>query len=112
MRDKRTADLFGDGPPEPPPGAMPPPRRPAPGLEDNIDLQRVIGQRAHVFDLMKDSKWRTLAEVALACKCSEASASARLRDFRKDDFGAHTVDRRQRDGKHGLYEYRLIMVPR
>jgi hypothetical protein len=39
----------------------------------------------------------------------EASISARLRDFRKEQFGKHVVERRRRS--QGQWEYRLIVVP-
>jgi hypothetical protein len=59
---------------------------------------------------MKNGKWRTLAEIEEATADSVASISARLRDFRKEHFGAHTVNRRPRgDRIRGLYEYQLIV---
>lgn len=80
-----------------------------PGLESPADRERVGGQRGRVLALMGDGRWRTLCEIAGACfPCSATSASARLRDLRKGEFGAWTVDRRLRFKEvRGLFEYRL-----
>lgn len=71
------------------------------------DARRLAGQHARVFALMKDGRWRSLSAIAAATKDPEASISARLRDFRKDRFGAHGIERR-RVGE-GLHEYRLVL---
>jgi hypothetical protein len=66
------------------------------------------GQLLRVFDLMKDGQWRTLNSIANQIGGgSVAAISARLRDFRKDKFGAHTVERKNVEG--GLFLYRLIL---
>lgn len=70
------------------------------------DQQRLTGQRARVLALMLDgSKWWTLKQIAWRCECSETSASARLRDFRKSRFGSYTVERRRKS--QGTWEYRV-----
>jgi len=65
-----------------------------------------------VFRCMSDSQWRTLSEIYLSVgRGSEASISARLRDFRKSKFGGHEVERRRRGpAAAGLWEYRLVPV--
>lgn len=76
--------------------------------EPEHDGERLAGQMARVFHLMADGSWRTLAEIKQAVGGSEAGISARLRDFRKNGFGAHTVDRRRRKNlASGFWEYRL-----
>ena len=70
------------------------------------DKHRLNCQLRRVFDLMCDGKWRTLSAISYQVIDSEASISARLRDFRKPRFGAHTVERRR--VKCGLFEYRLL----
>ena len=70
------------------------------------DKHRLNCQLRRVFDLMCDGKWRTLDVIAYQVSGSEAAISARLRDFRKPRFGAHTVERRR--VKCGLFEYRLL----
>ena len=79
------------------------------------DHARLTGQLLRVYDIMADGRWRTLQEICGASSSydSSASVSARLRDLRKDKFGAFTVERRRR-GKadRGIFEYRLIPSPR
>jgi len=71
------------------------------------DCERLTGQLWKVWFRLKEcGEWWTLAELAASCGCSEASASARLRDLRKAKFGGHTIERR-RIGNGGLHEYRL-----
>lgn len=38
---------------------------------------------------------------------SESGISARIRDLRKDRYGAHTISKRRREGSTG-YEYKLV----
>jgi hypothetical protein len=80
-----------------------------PGLESPADRDRVKGQGARVLALMEDGRWRTLAEIAGPCfPCSQTSASARLRDLRKQELGGWTVDRRLRfKDVLGLWEYHI-----
>ena len=70
-----------------------------------IDSERLGNQLGQVWALMRDGKWRTLAEINERCHGTEAAISARLRDLRKPRFGQHYVDRR-RIGP-GLFEYRI-----
>lgn len=74
-----------------------------------IDIPRLAGQIAKVFELMRDGKYRTLTEIAKATGSMETSASARLRDLRKERFGAHTVVSRQVSTNPLVFEYRLIL---
>jgi hypothetical protein len=69
------------------------------------DQQRLLKQSDRVFEFMKSGEWRTLRQISDATGAPEASASASLRDFRKERFGAHTVNRRYIN--NGLYEYNL-----
>lgn len=59
---------------------------------------------------MGDGRWHTLADLALAIGCSEAAASARVRDLRKTAHGGHTVFCR-RTGPGNLHKYRLSINP-
>jgi hypothetical protein len=73
------------------------------------DFSRMKSVRDKVYNLMRDSEWRTLREISLKTGAPEASVSAYLRDFRKEKFGSHTVDRRSRgDRVKGLWEYKLV----
>lgn len=77
-----------------------------------VDVPRLAGQLATIFNLMRDGKFRTLAQIAGAAECLETSASARLRDFRKARFGSHTVVSRPVESVALVYEYRLIINER
>ncbi len=84
-----------------------------PALEP-IDSIRLGDQLRRVFEYMRQREWVTLRELNQACGVSgellsEASASARIRDLRKEKFGGYTVDRRRSvtDPDSGLFEYRL-----
>lgn len=71
------------------------------------DGERLGAQLKDVFALMKDGEWHTLRVLAAHVGASEASVSARLRDLRKEKFGAHTVERDYIG--YGLWQYRLIL---
>jgi hypothetical protein len=75
--------------------------------EHELDHRRLAAQRGRVMDAMKPDSWFSLAELSDATGDPEASISARLRDFRKERFGGHTVDRRRRST--GTWEYRLTL---
>jgi len=75
-------------------------------FDDDRDGERLSAHMARVRSLMADHAWYTLALIAWHAGCSEASASARLRDLRKERFGSHTIDRRYVG--EGLWEYRLV----
>ena len=71
------------------------------------DYERLHGQLKAVFDLMSDGRWRTLSDIGTAVEGSEASLSARLRDLRKEKYGAHQIQRESVGG--GLFRYRMVM---
>lgn len=75
--------------------------------EPQQDRIRLNKQAREVWDLMRDGKWRELWRIADATGCPIQSVSARLRDFRKERFGSHEVDRRRVKG--GVFQYRLIV---
>jgi hypothetical protein len=72
------------------------------------DGQRLAAQHERIFALMKDGRWRTFGAIARVTGDPEASISARLRDFRKERFGSHQVERRSLG--RGLFEYRLLLT--
>jgi hypothetical protein len=69
------------------------------------DQKRLIKQSDKIFAFMKGGEWKTLRQISNATGAPEASASAALRDFRKERFGSHIVHRRH--VTNGLYEYSL-----
>jgi hypothetical protein len=74
-------------------------------FEPARDGQRLTTLFHKVFALMSDGRFRTLQEIQALTGGSEASVSARLRDFRKPRFGGHDVERRAVG--NGLFTYRL-----
>lgn len=70
---------------------------------DGVRLEK---QCRRIYELMKDGKWRTLKKISFITGAPEASASAQLRNLRKQKFGGFTVERRHVE--RGLFEYRLI----
>lgn len=75
--------------------------------EPELDQSRLSTLLARVHARMTDGNWHTLADLARTCHGSEASVSARLRDLRKDRFGAHDIRRRRTD-TDGLFEYAML----
>lgn len=81
-----------------------------PAYEPQHDYKRLAGQILRVFGLMKDGRWRTLAEIEAITGDPPASISAQLRHLRKERFGSFEVEKRARGERiHGLWEYRLIV---
>lgn len=73
-----------------------------------LDEVRLTGQLKSIFTLMKDGKFRTLAEIEGSTGIGQASASAQLRNLRKERFGNFTVNKRRKgDPGDGLFEYQL-----
>lgn len=70
------------------------------------DEARLRGQWLKVWRCIMYGDWWTLEALAKACGASEASVSARLRDFRKPRFGSHSIERQRVEG--GLHRYRLV----
>jgi hypothetical protein len=73
------------------------------------DYERLKSLLIRVLKLMEDGDWHTLPEIAEATGGSEASVSARLRDLRKEKFGAYQVDKQY--VSDGLFRYRLVVTP-
>lgn len=71
--------------------------------EDQVRLSRHL---LKVATLMADQRWRSLQEIADGVGCSEASASARLRDLRQRKHGAFTVNRTRISA--GLWHYQVL----
>lgn len=73
------------------------------------DGARLAGALGRVVEAMSDGDWWTLPAVAAVARCSEAGASARIRDLRKPRFAAafgvvSVESQRQEDG---LWVYRI-----
>lgn len=70
------------------------------------DYERLGAQARRVWDAMSDGKPHTLAELHALTNDPEASISARLRDFRKEQWGGHEVEHRNLGA--GTWTYRLL----
>lgn len=75
--------------------------------DDDRDGDRLRAQFRRVWGVMADEAWHTLPEMSAATGDPPASISARIRDFRKDKFGGHTVLREH--VVKGLWKYKLIV---
>lgn len=74
------------------------------------DGARLTGQLKRAYDYLASHGWVTLAELALAIGCKEQSASARIRDLRKKEYGCHRIDREYVEGENGLHVYKLVLA--
>jgi hypothetical protein len=69
---------------------------------DQLNTSKWGDQVRAVYEVMRDGRWRTLAEIAFHAKAPEASASARIRDLKRKG-----IDHEKRKASGGsLYEYR------
>ena len=60
------------------------------------DHARLTSQLNRVYDVIKDGRWHTLSSIATITGDPEGSVSARLRDLRKEKFGAYDIQRTRR----------------
>jgi hypothetical protein len=74
-------------------------------LDEHRDGRRIAAQRIRVWRAMYGAGWMGLADISAVTTDPEASVSARLWDYRKAQYGAHTVERRH--VRCGLWHYRL-----
>ncbi len=80
--------------------------------DPKYDKARLTGQMLGIWNIMKDGVPRTLREIAFLTGYPEASISAQLRNFRKEKFGKHTLDKWHRGRKeNGCWVYKLIINP-
>jgi hypothetical protein len=73
-------------------------------LTEMTDGHTLTRQRELVWEAIRGGQWVTLGELAEVTGQPQASISARLRDFRKESFGSHKIERRY--AGDGLFEYR------
>jgi hypothetical protein len=83
-----------------------PPKFDGDTYDEKRDGRRLNRQLMAVWMVVRDERWRTLAQIADETGEPEASISARLRDFRKPKIMGATVDRRH--VSKGLWEYRVV----
>jgi len=73
------------------------------------DEARLTQQLLRIWELMGDTKWRTLREIATATQDPESSVSAQLRNLRKEQYGRHLINRKYLD--KGVFAYQLVKNP-
>lgn len=78
-------------------------------IDQERDKPRLFPQLLKVGHALLDGEWHTLPDLELRTGAPQASISARLRDFRKPKWGAHTVEREY--VQNGLHRYRLLLNP-
>jgi hypothetical protein len=71
------------------------------------DGKRLAKNHFKLKELMQDQRFRTLSEISAVTHIPEASVSAGLRDFRKEKFGRHILNKNYLE--NGLYSYQLIL---
>ena len=71
------------------------------------DGKRLANNHFKLKDIMQDSVYRTLYEISHLTNIPEASVSSGLRDFRKEKFGSHILNKKYLG--NGLYSYQLIL---
>lgn len=81
--------------------------------DPSLDHRRLTIQLGRVYRALLGPAgyclWKTLGEISATTGDPEASISARLRDLRKNKFGAHIIEGRRRgDPNSGHWEYRLV----
>lgn len=86
-----------------------PPKFGGKSYDPKLDERRLNRCSQRIFDLMKDGVWRTQSEIRTALKLGpDVAITSRLRDYRKEEFGSHTLNlRRAGDPTAGRYEYQL-----
>lgn len=76
-----------------------------------FDLERLNAQMQRVHALMADEQWRTLREISNATDDPEASVSARLRDYRSNEYLAQFFvmhsERVPGSERRGYWRYRV-----
>ena len=79
-------------------------------FNSDTDTIRLNQQCTDVWAYMRDGRWHTLRAISQATGHPEASVSARLRDYRKQRFGSHTVERISLHPRR-VHIYRLVPNP-
>lgn len=71
------------------------------------DQSRLKSKSKHVFEIMKGGQWWTLSDLEKITGSPQASISAFIRGFRRQENGGHIVEREY--VQNGLHRYRLIV---
>ena len=71
------------------------------------DEVRLTKSLQKVKDILSEGRWITLDELARRAGCLQTSASARIRDLKKESFGSHKIEKKRSEVSDGLWLYRL-----
>lgn len=71
------------------------------------DYSRFKRQQDIIFDYMQDGEWRTVQDICDKFDFQPVTVTARLRGFRAEKNGGHTVEKRYIE--NGLWEYRVLV---
>jgi len=83
-------------------------RRDGATYDHEQDGARLCQQQQDVWNVMRTGHWYSLTMLSAMTGHPPQSVSARLRDFRKERFGSHTVDRKRYGLYRGTFVYRLV----
>ena len=91
-----------------------PPRFDGWTYREELDRARLTSALRHILFELLDRRWHMIKELALLAGCSEAGASARLRDLKKPKWGRFPVEKRRLPGLEtsGVWQYRIVTVTR
>jgi len=77
-----------------------------------IDQQRIIPQREFVAYALSKGEWQTLRQLADYARCSEAGASARIREIRaraKAKSEPDPIEKKRQSPGSGVWLYRMAV---
>lgn len=75
--------------------------------EAEKDHRRLSGQVQRVYEAMRDGQWRTVQMISDLTGDPPASIQARLRDLRKERFGAYEVESHRSEPNGSIWVYRV-----
>lgn len=76
--------------------------------DESKDFRRLNSQFEKVKAIMSDGKWWSPYELKALIGGSESGITARIRDLKKERFGAYKIDKRRRTT--GTWEYRICLT--
>lgn len=82
------------------------------GVETDQDELRLDSQYDRILRLMKDGRWRTLAEISAITHDPEGSILRQLSYMDDPLCGGHKKNKHRRGPGRGLWEYQIILNPK
>jgi len=75
--------------------------------EPDLDKIRLTNQLQKIFDILKGGSWLRLDQIAHLTGIPEASASAHIRELRKEKRGSWEILTKRHEQMNGLFVYKL-----